>query len=124
MQGEILERQISYWRKELQDTPMLELYTDKIRPPISTHQGSTYNFTLSNELTAKLKHLSQQQGVTLFMTLISAFKILLFRYTGQTDFAVGTPIANRNRPELEPLIGFFVSILITTPSFNTVFLGV
>ena len=86
--------------------------TDRPRPAVQTHRGARHAFDLPTELAEKLKSLSQQQGVTLFMTLLAAFKVLLYRYTGQTDFAVGSPIANRTRAELEGLIGFFVNTLV------------
>ncbi|HEY9134283.1 MAG TPA: condensation domain-containing protein, partial [Pseudomonadales bacterium] len=111
LQGAVLERQLDYWRKQLADVPVLELYTDKVRPAITGHQGAIQTFTIPTELSQKIKQLSQQQGTTLYMTLLAAFNILLYRYTGQADFAVGSPIANRTRPELEPLIGFFVNTL-------------
>jgi amino acid adenylation domain-containing protein len=112
LQGEILERQLSYWRKQLQDLPMLDLPTDRPRPAVHTYRGATYPLQLSPALTQKLVALSQQSGTSLFMTLLAAFQTLLYRYTGQTDIAVGTAIANRHRSEVEDLIGFFVNSLV------------
>ncbi|HEY9781103.1 MAG TPA: amino acid adenylation domain-containing protein [Leptolyngbyaceae cyanobacterium] len=112
LQGEVLESQLSYWRSHLADLTILNLPTDRPRRANQTYQGATQNLELSNSLTASLEALSQQQGVTLFMTLLAAFQTLLYRYTGQSDIAVGSPIANRNRAELEPLIGFFVNSLV------------
>jgi hypothetical protein len=106
LQGQ-LESQISYWLKQLANLPGLNLPTDRTRLAVQTYRGATYNFELSKSLTASLETLSQQEGVTLFMTLLAAFQALLYRYTGQEDIVVGSPIANRNRAELEPLIGFF-----------------
>jgi len=123
--GELLERQLSYWREQLKGSPpILELPTDRPRPAVQSVRGASYEFTLSAPLSAGLRQLSRQQDVTLFMTLLSAFQVLLSRYTGQTDICVGTPIANRTRPEIEPLIGFFVNTLVlrgdlsADPSFD------
>ncbi|PSM49200.1 non-ribosomal peptide synthetase, partial [Chroococcidiopsis sp. CCALA 051] len=112
LQGEVLESQLSYWRSQLADLAVLNLPTDRARSPIQSYKGATHNFQLSKNLTQSLEAFSQQAGVTLFMTLLAAFQTLLHRYTGQEDIAVGSPIANRNRPEIEPLIGFFVNSLV------------
>jgi len=112
LQGEVLEGQLSYWREQLGgDLPVLELPTDRLRPATQTFQGAHHSFVLSSDLTDALKASSCQEGVTLFMTLLAAFKTLLYRYTGQEDVVVGSPIANRNRSEIEGLIGFFVNTL-------------
>ena len=112
LQGQVLESQLSYWRSAIADLPILNLPTDHPRPAVQTYRGATYNLELSTDLTASLEALSQQTGVTLFMTLLAAFGILLRGYTGQEDIAVGSPIANRNRSDLEALIGFFVNSLV------------
>ncbi|PMB39472.1 non-ribosomal peptide synthetase [Fischerella thermalis CCMEE 5319] len=113
LQGEILNNQLNYWKQQLGgDLPVLKLPTDRPRPAIQTDRGATQSFIFSKSLAAALKNLSQQEGVTLFMTLLAAFKILLHRYTQQNDILVGTPIANRNRSEIEGLIGFFVNTLV------------
>ncbi|WP_375476969.1 amino acid adenylation domain-containing protein [uncultured Nostoc sp.] len=113
LQAEVLETQIFYWQKLLEDAPrVLELPTDYPRPAIQTFRGATYSFELSDELCVALNKFSQQQGSTLFMTLLAAFQTLLWRYTGQEDIVVGSPIANRNRAEIEGLIGFFVNTLV------------
>jgi amino acid adenylation domain-containing protein len=113
LQGEVLDRQLTYWRTQLADVPpSLELPTDCQRPPQQTYQGQRLVFTLPTPLTQALKMLSQQEGVTLFMTLLAAFQLLLFRYTGQRDVLVGTPIAGRTHADLEGLIGFFVNTLV------------
>ncbi|NHC34670.1 non-ribosomal peptide synthetase [Scytonema millei] len=112
LQGEVLESQLSYWRSQLTDLSVLNLPTDRARSAIQNYRGATQNFQLSKNLTQSLEAFSQQSGVTLFMTLLAAFQTLLYRYTGQEDIAVGSPIANRNRPEIEPLIGFFVNSLV------------
>ncbi|MHC5852384.1 non-ribosomal peptide synthase/polyketide synthase [Nostoc sp.] len=123
--GEVLQKQLSYWEQQLANAPtFLPLPTDRPRPAVQTFNGAYLEFALSGELTQQLTKLSQQQGVTLFMTLLAAYNTLLYRYTGQTDILVGTPIANRDRTEIEGLIGFFVNTLVMrtdlslNPSFN------
>ena len=111
-QGEVLQRQVSYWKQQLAGVPpLLELPSDRPRPTIQTFSGRTEWIFLNKDLRQKLKTLTQQSGVTLFMTLLTAFATLLYRYTGQSDFVIGSPIANRNRSEIEGLIGFFVNTL-------------
>lgn len=124
LQGELLETQLSYWQQQLQHLSPLNLPSDRPRPPIPSYRGGQQQFALSPALTASIKQLSQQTETTLFMTLLAAFKTLLYRYTGQTDIAVGSPIANRNRQEIEGLIGFFVNSLVlrTDLSENPTFL--
>jgi amino acid adenylation domain-containing protein len=112
LQGEVLAKQLDYWRKQLHDVPRLDLPTDYPRPAIQSYKGATQSLILSEELSQALKAFSQQQGVTLFMTLLAAFQVLLHRYTNQEDIVIGTPIANRNRAETESLIGFFVNTLV------------
>ncbi len=112
LQGDVLAQQLAYWKERLGgELPALALPTDRPRPPIQTYNGAAWEFTLPPALTAALNYLSQQQGVTLFMTLLAAFKTWLHRYTHQTDIIIGSPIANRNRREIEGLIGFFVNTL-------------
>ncbi|HEY0735324.1 MAG TPA: amino acid adenylation domain-containing protein [Herpetosiphonaceae bacterium] len=112
LQGEVLQSQIDYWKQQLADLTVLELPTDRPRPPVLSFRGATRSFELTPELSAALLRLSQQEDVTLFMTLLAGFQILMARYSGQTDIAVGSPIANRTRSELEDLIGFFVNMLV------------
>ncbi|TAF08889.1 MAG: amino acid adenylation domain-containing protein, partial [Nostocales cyanobacterium] len=113
LQGDVLSRELSYWQKQLENAPaLLSLPTDRPRPAVQTFAGGNVEFTISAKLTEKLTKLSQQQGVTLFMTLLTAFQTLLYRYTGQTDILVGSPIANRDRHEIEGLIGFFINTLV------------
>ncbi|SAL59849.1 non-ribosomal peptide synthetase [Caballeronia humi] len=112
LQGEFSQRLFDYWRRQLQDVEPLELPTDRPRPALQTFRGNSLTFELSAKLTASLEALSQRCGATLFMTLLAGFQILLHRYSGQTDIAVGSPIANRNRVEIEGLIGFFVNTLV------------
>ena len=119
LQGEILENQLNYWKKQLTGAPpLLELPTDKPRPATANFRGHSISFQINSELTEKLKLLSQKSGVTLFMTLLAALNTLLFRYSGQDDILIGTPTANRNRQEIEPLIGFFVNTLVLRNSLE------
>src|SRR5205085_8571453 len=113
LQGEALEAQLAYWRRQLGDNPpVLELNTDRPRPFVRTTRGSRRSLRLSPSLTGELRALSQREGATVYMTLLAAFQTLLYRYTGQDDISVGTPVANRNRAETEDLIGFFVNTLV------------
>jgi amino acid adenylation domain-containing protein len=113
LQGEVLDRQLSYWKKQLKGIPaVLNLPTDHPRPAVQSHRGARQSFVLSKDLTEQLKALSRKEGVTPYMTLLAAFNAMLYQYTGQTDLVVGSPIAGRNRPEIEGLIGFFVNTLV------------
>ena len=119
LSGEVLETQLSYWRKQLEGAPaVLNLPTDRPRPARQSYRGARQSIDLSLELTQGLKTLSHREGVTLYMTLLAAFQILLHRYTGQDDIVVGSPIANRNRIEIEGLIGFFVNTLVLRANFT------
>jgi alpha-ketoglutarate-dependent taurine dioxygenase/acyl carrier protein len=113
LQGEVLERQLGYWKEQLAEAPaMLELPTDYPRPAMQTLCGETHSFKFPPDLTKSLEELSRREGVTLYMTLLAAWKTLLFRYSGQEDIVIGTDIANRNRAETEELIGFFINQLV------------
>lgn len=112
LQGEILEKQLSYWRQQLHDLPALKLPSDRPRPAVQTYRGATYPLHISPTLSQALETFSQQSGASLFMTLLAAFQTLLCRYTEQEDIAIGSPIANRHRSEVEGLIGFFVNSLV------------
>jgi amino acid adenylation domain-containing protein len=113
LSGARLTRLLGYWRRQLEGAPpVLQLPTDRARPAAQSFRGATQMFAVSEEVTQGLKELSQAEGATLFMTLAAAFTTLLYRYTGQTDVVMGTPIANRNRREIEGLIGFFVNTLV------------
>ena len=113
LQGEVLERQLSYWKEQLAEAPaLLDLPTDRPRPNVQSGRGAAVTFSLPEELSAALRRLSRDNGVTLFMTLLAAFQILLHRYSGQEDLLIGSPIAGRNRREVEGLIGFFVNTLV------------
>jgi amino acid adenylation domain-containing protein/FkbH-like protein len=112
LQGEALEKQIAYWKQHLSGAPpVLELPSDHPRPAVMSNRGATQSVILPRELLEKLSALSNREGVTLFMTLLSAFQTLLSRYSGQEDIVIGSPIANRQYAEVEPLIGFFVNTL-------------
>ena len=112
LSGEILSEQINYWKTQLAAAnTVLELPTDRPRPPVQTYQGAVQSLMLPQSLSASLKELSHQHGVTLFMTLLAAFGTILHRYTGQEDIVIGSPIASRNQVETEGLIGFFVNTL-------------
>ncbi|WP_414544489.1 amino acid adenylation domain-containing protein [Nostoc sp. CCY0012] len=125
LQGEVLTTQLNYWKQKLAgDLPLLQLPSDFPRPSLPNFPGAKQQLTLSKSLTEALKKLSQQQGITLFMLLLAAFKTLLYRYTGQEDLLVGTATAGRNQPETETLIGCFVNTLVlrTDLSGNPTFL--
>ncbi|MEH2000298.1 MAG: amino acid adenylation domain-containing protein, partial [Nostoc sp.] len=112
LQGEVLQSQLNYWRKQLAEAPpLLELPTDKPRPSVQSFRGRSKFLELNQDLTLKLKRLSQESGTTLFMTMLAVFTLLLSRYSGQESIVVGSAIANRNRRETQPLIGFFVNTL-------------
>jgi amino acid adenylation domain-containing protein len=123
LQGELLEKQLSYWKTKLAELPELELPTDRPRSDVPTFRGELEPFLLPPALAERLKTLSRQEGATLFMTLLSGFKALLHRYTSQEDIVVSAPVANRNRTEIEGLIGFFVNsqVLRTDLSGNPTF---
>ena len=113
LQGEVLESELRYWRQALSGAPpMLELPTDRPRPSVQSSDGANQWIVLSEELTAGLKQLSRAERVPLLMTLLTSFQTLLYRYTGQDDIVIGTPIAGRNRADIEGLIGFFVNTLV------------
>jgi amino acid adenylation domain-containing protein len=112
LRGEVLERQIAYWKRQLDGAPpVLELPTDRPRPEVQTMRGAMLPIALPRSLTQDLKAFSRREEVTLYMTLLAVFKILLWHYSRQTDIVVGTPIANRNQIETESIIGLFVNTL-------------
>ncbi len=118
LQGEVLEKQLSYWKQRLANLQSLELPTDRPRPAEQTFHGAWRSFELSGALTDALHALSRGGEVTLFMTLLAAFQTLLHMYSGQDDIVIGSPIANRNRVETEGLIGFFVNTLVLRTDFS------
>ncbi|HYR07693.1 MAG TPA: condensation domain-containing protein, partial [Longimicrobium sp.] len=125
--GEVLDRQLAYWRERLAGAPeLLELPTDRPRPAVQTYRGAAVPVELSLELLERLQRLGQSEGTTLYMTLLGAFQVLLSKYGGSEDVVVGSPIAGRTRGEVEELIGFFVNTLVLrtdlsgNPSFREV----
>ncbi|MDY0095477.1 MAG: condensation domain-containing protein, partial [Candidatus Vecturithrix sp.] len=113
LSGKILEQQLTYWKEKLAGPlPILELPTDSPRPPMYHFHGAVHTFMLPDTIVTAVRTMSQKEGATLFMVLLTVFKILLYRYTGQVDIIVGSPIANRTRPEVTSLIGFFVNTLV------------
>jgi len=126
LQGEILSAQLDYWQQQLTPLPApLNLPFDHHRPPTQTYGGDTFSFKLPTPITADLRALAPSTGTTSFMVLLAVFKVLLYRYTGQTDIAVGSPIVNRNNANIEGLIGLFANTLVLrtdlagNPSFET-----
>jgi amino acid adenylation domain-containing protein len=111
LQGKTLDEHVSYWTQQLAGVQALEMATDHPRPAIPSFRGAVHTVVYPPGLLGALRALSEREGVTLFMTLLAGFQLLLSRYTGQDDIVVGVPIANRNRIELEGLIGFFVNTL-------------
>lgn len=113
LQGPVMEEQLAYWKDKFAGlTPMLELPTDHPRPAVQSSRGDLYSFELPEDLSQRLVELSREEGATLYMTLLTAFQVLLARYSGQEDIPVGTAIANRSRSEIEGLIGFFANTLV------------
>ncbi len=112
LSGAALDDHLTYWKERLRGAPpVLDLPADRPRPAVESHRGATHAFTLPQALAAALVALSRREGVTLFMTLLAAFQVLLHRYTGQDDLVVGSAIAGRTHVEMEGLIGFFVNTL-------------
>ena len=113
LQGDVLEKQLAYWREKLGgELPMLDLLTDRPRPAVQTYRGAAVERELSLETRERLKQIGLESNATFFMMLLAGFNVLLWRYTRQQDILVGSPIANRNRTEIEGLIGFFVNTLV------------
>lgn len=113
LQGAVLEERLIYWKERLKGKlPVLDLPTDRPRQAMQSDRGARVTFAVSREVTDRLHALSRNRGVTLFMTLVAAFQVLLMRYSGLEDFCLGTPVANRPKRETEPLIGFFANTLV------------
>ena len=113
LQGKRLQKQLDYWKNRLEGAPTsLDLMTDRPRPAVQTFNGAMKAVTLPASLTGQLSALARREGATLFMALLAGFEVVLSRYSGQNDILVGTPIANRNRAEIEALIGFFANTLV------------
>jgi amino acid adenylation domain-containing protein len=113
LQDEELERQMSYWQRQLHGAPtVLELPQDHPRPPVQTHNGATHTFALGPELSSRVRELGRKTGMTTFMVLLASWQVLLKRLSGSDDICVGTVLAGRTHPQVEPLIGFFVNTLV------------
>jgi amino acid adenylation domain-containing protein len=112
LSGEVLSEQLAYWRNHLGgELPVLELPADRPRPPVPSYHGAEELVSVEPGIAERLRALGRENGATLFMTLLAAFDVLLYRYTGQEDIVVGTPVAGRSRAEVEGLIGFFINTL-------------
>ena len=113
LQSESLKRQIDYWLEQLKNcNPVLDIITDKPRPAVQTYNGSFQLFEMDENLYTDIQRFAKENDVTLFMVLVAAFFVMLYKYTSQEDINIGTPIANRNRTEIENLIGFFINTLV------------
>ena len=125
LSGEQLDKQLDYWGKQLAGLQVLDLPTDRTRPAMQTYDGALEVLSIDKQLSDQLERLSKDSGVTLFMTLLAVYMVMLHRYSGQDDIVIGSPIANRNRSELEGLIAFFVNMLVMrvdcsgNPDFRT-----
>ncbi|MBV9180225.1 MAG: non-ribosomal peptide synthetase, partial [Acidobacteria bacterium] len=118
-QGAVLEKHVSYWRERLAGIPSrLDLPVSRSRPLTQTFDGAKLPIRISSQLTEQLKSFSHERGVTPFMTLLAGFQTLLWRYSNQNDIVVGTPIANRNRAEIEEIIGLFTNTLVLRTQFS------
>ena len=127
LQGQVLEAQLDYWRKQLgPNIPETDLPLDRPRLPVQAFRGAYDSFVLSKELSDHIKTLSRREDVTIFMLVLGGFNALLHSYSGSTDIVVGTDVANRNRIETENLIGFFANQLVLRtdlsgdPSFSEI----
>ena len=109
--GAELDRQLNYWKQQLTDAPALDLPTDRPRPPLQTFRGAALAFDVPENVYGRLLEVVKGEGATAFMGLLAAFQVLLARHSGQSDFVIGTPIANRTRSETEAIVGFFVNTL-------------
>ncbi|NEP57983.1 MAG: aminotransferase class V-fold PLP-dependent enzyme, partial [Symploca sp. SIO2G7] len=119
LSGEVLQNQLNYWKQQLDGvTELLQLPIDRPRPSMQTYQGASQNFNLNTNLIQRLQTLLPELNSTLFMTMLAAFATLLHRYSGQSDILIGSPIANRNRHEIESLIGLFLNTLVLRTSFE------
>lgn len=112
LQGEVLDRQAAYWRRQLEGAPpLLQIPSDRPRPEKPTFRGAIHRFVLPSSLLESVRALSRQQGTTAFMTMLAGFQTLILHYTKQTDIVLGTDLANRTTVQTEALIGFFVNLL-------------
>src|SRR6202035_1424552 len=110
--GAVLDEQLAFWKNKLSGLHTLDLPTDRPRPPILSFAGALHAVRLPVALTARVRAAAQQFGVTPYMLMLSAFAALLHRYSGQTDIAIGAPLAGRPEPETELLVGFFVNSVV------------
>ena len=119
LQGELLNEQLFYWKEQLSEIPScLNLPTHKVRPIINSYRGSKYSFNLNKEISYQLKSLGNSVNATYFMVLLALLKTLLYRYTGQESILIGAPVAGRNLPEIENIIGFFVNTVVLRSKIN------
>ncbi|KJY41312.1 hypothetical protein VR41_13195, partial [Streptomyces sp. NRRL B-1568] len=116
--GETLDRQLAYWRRQLADLPVLELPTDRQRPALRDPSGEGVAFDIPAHLAERVGELATERGVTRFVVLLTAFQVLLSRYTGTTDIPVGTTVSGRSRPELQRLIGYGINVLVARATWN------
>jgi SAM-dependent methyltransferase/NRPS condensation-like uncharacterized protein/acyl carrier protein len=119
LKGEVLEMSIHYWKEKLNEVPPLQLPLDHPRPAVQSTRGAIVNFQVNKQLSAAIQSLSQQQGTTLFMTLLATIKVLLYKYSGQQDICIGSPIAGRQHQEVENLIGFFINTIALRTEIKT-----
>jgi amino acid adenylation domain-containing protein len=119
LQGEVLAAKVDYWRNQLRGAPLvLDLPSDRPRPPFQKFRGARELINLPEPLLKRLKALTQREGATMFMTLLAAYNLLLYRYTGQEDILVGLAMANRNRPETENMLGYLLNMVIIRAKFS------
>jgi non-ribosomal peptide synthetase component F len=110
---------LAYWKEQLRgDLPILQVPTDRPRPPVQTYRGASHSFALNAELTARLKEIAHQEGVSVSMALLSLYQIFLHRYTGQVDILVGSPTAGRNSAKYRDVIGYFVNPVVLRAHFT------
>jgi acyl carrier protein len=113
LKGEVLETEIGYWKKQLEGAPAaIDLKTDRVRPEVQTYEGRSESIEIGEEAVSRLKEVGGQQSATMYMVMAAAMEALMYRYSGQEDIVIGTPVANRVRQETEPLIGCFINVLV------------
>lgn len=112
LEGGVLEEQLAYWKEQLAGVSVLQLPSDRPRPSTQSQSGAVYEFAVETRIAQQLVKLAKAQGATLFMVTLAAFQVLLYRYSGQQDIAVGTPTAGRSSNDMEKLIGFFINTLV------------
>src|SRR5947209_1076409 len=112
LKGTVLEEKLSYWKQHLAGTDPAELATDRPRPAVQGQSGASLEFELDHQLTENVRQLSRSQGGTLYMTMLAALQLLIYRYSGQSDVLIGSPVAGRTQSQVEGLIGLFVNTLV------------